>query len=236
MLSAASYVGLALSLLFLHSSRLMLELAGAADDKELLFREMAHRTKNDLALVDSFIALEQGLSDSEAEAARFDALRERIRCLAEAHSLLSKSDVSGRVGIDLYLDAIAKDLARRDGIRLELDFDKFETDFPLAVNLGLIMNELATNSLKHAFPDGRPGTLRLGLAHKGQRATLAVSDDGIGTSWPPAKEGLGVAIVKALVAKIEGSLEFADEGGSAWRIDFPLPVPIASTPPRVSPL
>ncbi|MEI6876315.1 MAG: sensor histidine kinase [Spirochaetota bacterium] len=222
LLTSAAIVGLSLTFFALHSSRLALDLAQAAKDKDILFREMTHRTKNDLALVDSFISLQQSGSAGSAEAKRLDVLRDRIRCIAAAHDLLSRSSDTGKVSLNHYLEAVVKGLEPGSLVRIEAVFEEIEVGFPLAVPVGLLMNELATNSLRHAFPGERPGLVRLSLAREGDGLLLRVSDDGIGTSWPPPRQGQGTMIIESLVVKIGGSLSYADGGGSTWTIRFPL--------------
>jgi two-component sensor histidine kinase len=226
---------LAFTLLLLHSARLTEELASSARERELLLRKMAHRTKNDLALVDSLISLEQrsyerALAAGEGREPRLDALRERIRCMAEAHDRLSKSETPGTVRLDEYLDAIADGLPLPPGIEIERGFAPVSAPFAYAAPLGLLMNELATNAIKHAFPEGGPGRIRLGLrllagasGAPGAALSLEVADDGVGTAWPPEKPGLGSMIAEAFARQLGGSLACSREGGSAFRLDFELP-------------
>jgi two-component sensor histidine kinase len=235
-LSGAFLIMLALALIILYSSSLNDALSAAARDRELLVREMAHRTKNDLALVDSLISLEQGAigsacsePDSSAVAERFEALRERIRCMAQAHDRLSMSEDPGRVSLDGYLEAVADGLPLMPGIAVERSFASVEVPFSLAAPLGLIMNELATNALKHAYPAGSGGALRLSLGVEppsagGIRATLEVRDRGVGVDWPPKNPGLGTAIVEALAAKLGGRLDYRYEGGSIFTLVFAIPL------------
>jgi two-component sensor histidine kinase len=231
---AASCI-LGFSLISLRAESLNAELAAAVGDRELLVREMAHRTKNDLALVDSLISLEQdsleaARSDCGGSAARqLDALRDRIRCMSEAHERLSLSEELGSVRLDGYLEAVAEGLPRRAGVAVERDFAAVEAPFTLAAPLGLVMNELAVNALKYAFPEGREGKIRLALRFAGDGAPggaeyrLEVSDDGIGTKWPPERPGLGSMIVESFAKQIEGKLGYSFEGGSSFCLSFSLP-------------
>ncbi|HUX39489.1 MAG TPA: sensor histidine kinase [Rectinemataceae bacterium] len=220
-LTAAAFVGLALSILFIHAARLDAGLEEAVRDREILLREMAHRTKNDLAIVDGLISLEQDSLPREGEAERLDRLRERIRCLASAHELLSVGTDLRRIRLDGYLGNLARALEPGGRIRIEVDFDPIEIDFPRAVPLGLVMNELVTNSLKHAFPGGRQGTIRLRLYSSGEELGLEISDDGVGTLWPPLHPGFGATVIASMVTKVGGRMEFHGGGGSAWKIRFP---------------
>jgi two-component sensor histidine kinase len=228
---------LALTLILLRTEKLNAELAEAVRERELLLREMAHRTKNDLALVESLIALEQGPREGEETGAgpdesysdRIGTLRERIRCIADAHDRLSRSERAGTVRLDEYLQAVADGLPARAGISIALSFEPVVAPFSKAAPLGLAMNELATNALKHAFPSGRGAiylSLRAGDPAEGEgRYVLEVRDDGKGASWPYERRGLGGTIVEAFVAKLGGTMGYAFDGGSVFRLSFEIAPP-----------
>ena len=98
-------------------------------------------------------------------------------------------------------------------IAVEVDADRVETRSQLATRIGLIVNELVTNALKHAFPDERGGTVSVRLRRTGDELTLTVEDDGIGCPDAPA-EGLGSRIVRLLVQQLRGHMtrELANPG------------------------
>jgi two-component sensor histidine kinase len=232
---------LCFALLLLNAQLRNQELAQALIDRDLLLRETAHRTKNDLALVDSLISLEQGAFESacdlESGAVRLESLKGKIRCMALAHDLLSHSEKPGTVRLDEYLESVAAGLPTRPGIELERDFAEVVAPFAFAAPLGLAMNELATNSLKYAYPQGKGGTISLSLRMKGaegegRAAILEVRDRGVGTAWPPKKPGLGSAIVEALAAKLNGAVSYAFDGGSVFSLCFDLPAYLPSAPSR----
>jgi two-component sensor histidine kinase len=223
----ASMSLLAIGFLVFHLTMANQELEASASDRSLLLREMAHRTKNDLLLVDSLISIDQyKIADEDpGGSSRLAALRERIRCVAQAHEGLARSDEPGMVRLDEYLESIAQALQGHGGISVERDFQTATGPFSLAAPLGLVMNELATNAIKYAFPDGRSGRIELSLRipspDRGE-AELEVRDDGIGSTWPPEKPGLGTAIVQSFVDKIAGTVSYSLEGGSVFRLSFPL--------------
>lgn len=221
---------LSIALILLHLSVLNEGLAAAARDRELLVREMAHRTKNDLSLVDSLVSIEQQsrAAADPAGSARLEALRDRIRCLSQAHDRLSHSEEPGMVMLEEYLEVIAEGLPRRDGVSVVIRFARVAAPFSYAAPLGLAMNELATNALKYAFPEGRGGTISLSLraadpADGRTLAELEVRDDGVGTRWPPEKPGLGTMIVQSFASKVDASIGYSFEGGSVFRLGFSLP-------------
>jgi two-component sensor histidine kinase len=221
----AAISAVAIGFVILHFSMVNAELASAASDRSLLLREMAHRTKNDLLLVDSLISIDQHRAATEdpRSGARLASLRDRIRCVAQAHEGLSRSESPGKVRLDEYLEVIAQGLQGHEGIQLERSFQKATGPFSLAAPLGLVMNELATNAIKYAFPEGKGGRIALALRVQGEgRAELEVKDDGIGTTWPPERQGLGTAIVQSFTDKIDGTIAYSRKGGSVFRLSFDL--------------
>jgi two-component sensor histidine kinase len=230
--NAALVAVLALTLILLRTERLNLELSEAVGDRDLLLREMAHRTKNDLVLVESLLSMEQmGMKGEEERAGldgrftlRMETLRERVRCLADAHDRLSRAEQPGSIRLDEYLEAVASGLPASKGVSIQRSFARAVVPFAMAAPLGLAMNELATNALKHAFPEGR-GSIFLSLRPDGPGGSpaslvLEVRDDGVGASWPYEKPALGGMIVDAFVRKLGGRMEYAFEGGSVFRLRF----------------
>lgn len=231
--AAAMILGsLALPLVFLIVSRLNGELSTALDERELLLREMTHRIKNDLTLVDSLISLQQGTETDERHARTLDGLRERIRSIASAHDLFSRHGGDmGKIDVDSYFDAIADGLPASPNILIRRDFADAEVPFKTALYLGLLLNELATNAIKYAFPDGKTGTLRLSFKMEGSNGRLEVQDDGAGMIWPPADGvGLGASIVESMVQSLKGTLRFENDGGSYFSIAVPMQAAKAKSP------
>jgi two-component sensor histidine kinase len=223
-----------IALIILHLSALNAELAASARDRALLVTEMAHRTMNDLAIVDSLISIEE-LSRAPldpAGSARLGSLRERIRCLGVAHERLSRSADPGMIRLDEYLSALALGLPGHDGVSVTTDFAEATIPFAHAAPLGLAMIELAANAFQHAFPDGRGGrlslALRVGKSSGRATAELVVRDDGVGTSWPPLAPGLGTMIVQSFASRIPAEVAYSFEGGSAFTLRFELPTAISS--------
>jgi hypothetical protein len=145
-----------------------------------------------------------------------------IVAMGEAHDRLSLSSQQGTIRLDQYLAAVLGGLPRKGTVRMELELAPTEAPFALAVPLGLILHELATNALKYAFPGDRPGLLRVALRRIGETIRLELSDDGVGTEWPPRSPGLGTVIVESMVQKLGAELSRLGEGGSVFRIDCPV--------------
>ena len=183
-------------------------------------REIQHRVKNHLAMVVSMIRLE-GRRSRDGEA--FATLARRVESLSLLYDELSYRGGENRDAVALgpYLGRIAGSIAeldRRDGVRIGVDFDPLTVPMDTAVSLGLLLSELLTNALRHAF-DGRDGgSIQTRVEERPDGGIrLTVADDGVGiaagSGWPDASKGLGGRIVAQLVRSLNATL--AVSGGAA---------------------
>ena len=212
-------------------------IAAALGEKEVLLREIHHRVKNNLQIVCSLLSLQsRSVQDRNVQ----DVLREtrdRILSMAFIHDRLCDSPDMSSVDMGGYLRDLAAHLVHsystgRVGVDMRIavqDSLNGSMSIDAAISCGLILNELVSNALKHAFPGGRRGVLLVELkAGEGDRLCLIVSDDGVGIP-PDADPGMGMdacrslgfKLVNRLVGKLEGSIVLEREGGTAFRIEFP---------------
>ncbi len=218
-------VGLALALLQLGYDRYHETLKSQAEEKTLLLREMHHRTKNNLALTASLISLESaGIEDARTRKA-LEELEDRVRAIALLHQMLQDAEGARSVPAGEYLRNVAESAARsvRDNIAMDCEIDPVELPASEAIPMGLILNELVTNAVKHAFPDGRAGKIRVRLADTEGVLELAVEDDGVGMPGNPGKHSLGLPLVQSLADQLKGSLRF--EKGPGTRVVVRVPAP-----------
>jgi two-component sensor histidine kinase len=203
----------------------------ALDVKAVLLSELRHRTKNSFALISSLLSLEIGRTKDPKLAETLRKLGDRLSVLTSLYNRLDVSAGLERITLDEYLGTIAADLldgygADRRGIRLDSALDGIEIDIARAVPLGLIVNELVTDSLKHAFPEGRRGTISLALRREGDGvALLSVSDDGVGlpkdfTRRPST--GLGITLAETLCGQIGAELSVGPGPGASFAVRFPV--------------
>ena len=157
-------------------------------------------------------------------------IRNRINSISKLYDLLSSSQNEEKIPFDQYIEKIITTLLKsylkeNEKINLEMHLDKMMVDVDTALPVGLIINELVTNSLKYAFPDNRTGTIGITLERKNEDIMIEVYDDGIGT--PPdftmdRSKGLGMSIVNLLTKQIEGNLIKRNiTNGTLFRIQFP---------------
>jgi len=178
--------------------------AEAERDKTLLFEELSHRIKNNLSMVVSVLSLEAVASKQPETRAALEKAAGRIHAIANAQESFWPSERSGHVDLRVYLDRICEYLdATLNGarpIRITHAVDPVQLKTTQAVALGLIVNELVTNALKHAFPDGRAGTVSVTLSRR-SAVTLTVEDDGVGYPVEP-QTGLGSRLLRLLTRQL----------------------------------
>ena len=205
-------------------------LLAALAEKIVLLKEIHHRVKNNLQIVSSLLRLQSGrIDNAEAKAALLD-MQNRMRSMALIHEHFYQSDNLAAVDFTAYLKSLCTQLFHTlvttpGTIRLHLDIAPVRLDIDKAIPCGLLVNELVTNALKHAFPDGRCGELRVELQEleNGQGCRLRVADNGVGL--PPDFDlkqvpSLGLKLVTDLARQLGGQLEIGTGPGAVFEIEF----------------
>ena len=197
-------------------------------DKDVQLLELQHRVKNNLQMITALIRLESRNVDDDETGERFDRLAGRINSLALLYDMLAAHGLEESVDLGVYLSQIASSVMQAhavEGIRLDLKVDTWPVSINVAMPAGLVVNELLTNALKHAFPDRR-GTITLHslIDETGCRVTIA--DDGIGLpageTWPkPGKLGSAIAQSLRQNASAEFVVTSAADKGLRVTIFFP---------------
>ncbi len=205
------------------------ELVAALADKDMLLREIHHRVKNNLAVISSLLYLASThTSDPEASVALNES-RERIRSMALVHEALHKSAGLDALDFGAYLKELLPHILRGFGsperFALDVAVGAIPMDLDTAIPCGLIVNELVSNALKHAFPGDRRGRIRLDLDRNASgRYLLTVQDDGVGL--PPGfsfggGRSLGLHLVQSLTRQLSGAFELRSvDPGVEARVSF----------------
>ncbi|WP_243310659.1 sensor histidine kinase [Fundidesulfovibrio agrisoli] len=196
-------------------------------EKEVLLREIHHRVKNNLQVISSLLYLQSDhLQDPEA-LAMFQESRNRIGSMALVHEELYRSGDLSSVPVEPYLQRLVPRLlaASCDGrdISCKLDVDDVQLVVDQAIPFGLIVNELVTNSLKHAFKGRERGEVAVSVRLKGGEITLRVEDDGVGLPPDFDLEGtatLGMQLVVQLAMQLRGRLCVRQGSGAAFECVF----------------
>ncbi len=198
-------------------------------EKETLLREIHHRVKNNMQVISSLFNLQAGHIKDEDARRMLKEGQLRIRSMALIHEKFYQSSDLSKVDFAAYLRSLANHLFQffkvdTGRIRLETDLEDVLLDVNSAVPCGLLVNELISNSIKHAFPGGRKGTIGIGLRReKDGTVVFRVADDGVG--FPEDLDfrraaTFGLQIVSLLVEQLEGTIHVDKRSGTAFTISF----------------
>jgi len=198
-------------------------------EKEVLLREVHHRVKNNLQVILGLLNLQEHHLEDERGRQIFKESQNRILTMSLIHEVLYQSRELGRINFQDYLVNLTNNLfssygVSRDRVGLLLEVEKSQVVVDTAIPCGLIINELVTNALKHAFPDDRKGIIKVFFGRRKPHGyRLEVKDNGIGIprNLDVCRAGsLGLQLVVVLLEQLNGRLELIVEGGTAFRMDF----------------
>lgn len=205
------------------------ELRGSLREKEALLKEIHHRVKNNLQLVTSLLSLQAAQGKDAAAGDILAECRDRVRTMALVHENLYRAGNLASVPLASHVESLCAHLVCSYGAasqRIELDTHVEDVQLGLdrAIPCGLIINELVSNALKHAFPDGRAGRVSVAIhALPDRKYAMVVSDNGIGL--PPEvdpfrAESMGLQLLNDLTEQLEGTLSVDRAGGTTFTIRF----------------
>jgi PAS domain S-box-containing protein len=211
------------------ASRLEQKIKRSLEEKEVLLKEVHHRVKNNLQVVCSLLDLQSQYSHDPATVEMFRESEHRVRSMAMVHERLYQSQEFTNVDFMDYIESLSNYLFRSyqvDGrISLEVDVRGVRLSIERAVPCGLLVNELVSNCLKHAFKGREHGRIRIELHNVAvDEILLAVSDDGVGlapSTEPGTTATFGMQLVGALVNQLHGRFSIHREAGTTIRIVFP---------------
>ena len=198
-------------------------------EKEVLLKEINHRVKNNLQLISSLLSLQSGRIVEEEAREGFKESQNRVSSMALIHEKLYESEDLARIDFVEYIRHLAPNLFHAygvdsDAIKLKLSVDEVALGVDTAIPCGLIINELISNSLKHAFPGGRKGEISITLrSQEGDKLTLALRDNGVGLPKDldfRNTPSLGLQLVNTLTDQLGGTIELSGNGGAEFTITF----------------
>lgn len=206
------------------------ELIAAAEEKEALVREIHHRVKNNLNVIASLLSLQaENVRSVEEAMVAFEESKNRIYSIARVHESLYSTDNLSAVDMSTYIRELVYDLrtahGRDDTVVIQLQVEELDLGIEHAIPCGIILNELLTNSYRHAFPDRRHGEISVAFTLLDpDRYRLGVADNGIGLSAADAEgssQSLGMRLVRILTEQLGGVMRFSGEGGAQFTIEWP---------------
>ena len=206
------------------------QIQASLQEKEILLKEIHHRVKNNLQVISSLLDLQAAYVKDESVLEMFQESRSRVRSMALVHEQLYQSADLARIDFADYINGLTGYLLRVYGhlvksVTLDIDVANTFLSVETAVPLGLIVNELVSNALKHAFPDGRSGQIRVRLTPiEDDQIHLVVQDNGIGF---PANidfrrsSSLGLTIIMTLMNQLRGEIALHSQDGARFELTVP---------------
>ncbi|WP_281774451.1 sensor histidine kinase [Methanobacterium formicicum] len=203
------------------------QLRKSLDEKELLLKEIHHRVKNNLMVISSLLNLQSKYIEDKAARKVFKESQNRARSMALIHSMLYRSTDLKCINFGEYITSLTQELFRtyviRDNIKLKMDVGNVPLDINTAVPLGLIVNELVSNSLKHAFPHGEDGEISVKFHKANDHYVFQVADTGVG--FPEGLDfrktnSLGMRLVDTLTDQVDGEMELDTNQGTTFTLTF----------------
>ncbi|BDZ67757.1 sensor histidine kinase [Methanobacterium ferruginis] len=203
------------------------KLKNSLDEKSLLLREIHHRVKNNLQIISSLFNLQSNYVEGSSK----DILmvsQSRVKSMSMIYERLYQSHDLIHINFKDYINNFVPNLFYLYGVYVGdiepiIDVEDIEIGIDTAIPLGLIINELVTNSLKHAFPEGRKGKIEVSLKKEDEVFTLNISDDGVGMpeeSELEKKNTLGLQLVNSLVNQLDGVMEMNGKKGVKFNVIF----------------
>jgi two-component sensor histidine kinase len=203
------------------------KLRASLHEKEALLKEVHHRVKNNLQVISSMLSLQSMSRNDSATVSLLRESQDRVRSMALIHEQLYQASDLARIDFGRYVDSLTANLLRSytagGTVKLNIDVHDILLSIDLAIPCGLIINELVSNSLKHAFPERSGGIITVAMHRDGPEYILVVSDDGAGMPRHvdgASAESFGLQLVDTLVGQLEGSIGFAGDSGTSYTIRF----------------
>jgi len=226
-LAVSSYISVVLETA--ERKKAEIEIKNSLREKELLLREIHHRVKNNLQVVSSLLYLQSKKVKDKNTLEAFLESQRRVRTMVLVHEKLYQSKDLGRIDYSEYIKSLTSSVFRSYNadpfsIKMNINVKEVYLNLDTAIHCGLIINELVSNSLKHAFPQNKKGEINIDFQHDDEsKYTLRISDNGIG--FPEninfrETESLGLQLVSNLVEQLEGTLELDRDNGTTFIIQF----------------
>ncbi|MDH5674093.1 MAG: PAS domain S-box protein [Myxococcales bacterium] len=209
--------------------RVEAELAKSVERRDRLLREIHHRVKNNLSVISGLVYLYGCQLKDSALRDSLEQLRNRIRAIALVHEKLYRGENVAAVDLADYVRDIADEqysanVAQPQPIDISVDVGPVRVSLDTAVPLGLIVSELLTNAVKHAFPDGSSGSIRVCSVRRGESLVLEIRDDGVGIADESEHGGgFGLQLVRDLADQIGASVAIDRQSGTRVAVELPLP-------------
>jgi PAS domain S-box-containing protein len=204
------------------------ELSKSLHEKEILLKEIHHRVKNNMQVISSLLFMQARTLEDPQMIEVFNESQNRVRSLALIHEKLYQSENLDQIDYGEYLQRIIRHLFQSykvspEEITVRLDIHNIFLHIDKAVPCSLLVNEMISNSLKHAFPGGQKGEIYIGMYPDDDSIILNYSDNGIGlpeNRTLDQSSSLGLQLIKGLASQLKGTIAINRERGTSYRLEF----------------
>ena len=195
------------------------------EEKAILLKEIHHRVKNNLQVVNSLLRLQSKEIDDEEIVAKFKETQKRVITIAALHEKMYRSENLRHVNLKEHIESIVEDLvttyAIDKKITTHIDIENISVGLRTLVPLGLIINEIVVNSLKYAFNNTDDAVINLQIKQLNDRAfEMQIGDNGVGISSHKKTPGLGSKLINIFTKQLNGTLEIIEDSGTTYKIIF----------------
>lgn len=202
------------------------------EEKEILLKEIHHRVKNNLQVISSILNLQLGYIEDKGLKVIFRESQDRIKSMALIHEKLYQTGELASIDFSEYVRDLTATVLRSyalpgSGVNIALDLADVRLDIDTSIQLGLILNELCSNAMKHAFPGGKGGELRIEFSsNEDDSCVLVVRDNGIGLPEDldiRTAKSMGLQLIDSMATQLKGTLEVSRTDGTEFKLIFPCP-------------
>jgi two-component sensor histidine kinase/ligand-binding sensor domain-containing protein len=212
------------------------ELQAGLEEKEVLIKEIHHRVKNNLAVISGLLEMQSWNLESEDAKKALEESKLRVLAIAKIHENLYQNKDLGKIDFESFLlelkSGIVSAMHTNRDIDVQIEVRSGLIQVNQAIPCGLIINELITNSFKHAFNDQQEKVIKVNFIEEDDHFELTVQDNGIGISpdvLETSKSSLGISLIKSLSTQLEGSLSIENDNGAVFKLKIPKKVISSST-------
>ena len=199
------------------------------EEKEILLSEIQHRVKNNLSIIIGLFNMQLEKSENEDYKNLLNEAKNRVLSIAMVHQKIYKKDDLSKINLSSYVSDLVQEIVKshslKDSVLVYEDLNNINANLSTAVPVGLIVNEVITNSLKHAFNQSKTDcTLKISLAIFFDKLILKIQDNGIG--FPKNNnfqtKNIGLSLIDALSVQLDGKVVFRNENGAVVELAIPI--------------
>ncbi|WP_421764255.1 tetratricopeptide repeat-containing sensor histidine kinase [Ekhidna sp.] len=213
-----------LFILFRSKAKANAIISKSLSEKETLLKEIHHRVKNNLQVVSSLLSMQSRFITDESALGAVNEGQTRVESMALIHQKLYQENNLSGVNAKEYIEDLAEILkqsyATDTNVEFEYDVDELMIDVDTIIPIGLILNELICNSLKHAFPESEEGLIKVGLKEVDNELKLEIRDNGIGSKSAPSEKSFGMVLIDSLAMKLKATLQINTQSGTSVMLNI----------------